>query len=40
MDKASTLFLAVSIMIIMIGMELGLALQDFKRVADNPTSSY
>ena len=36
MDQASTLFLAVSIMIIMAGMGLGLTLQDFKRVAENP----
>ena len=36
MDQASTLFLAVSIMIIMVGMGLGLTLQDFKRVADHP----
>ena len=40
MGKASTLFLAVSIMIIMVGMGLGLAVQDFNRVADNPTGSY
>ncbi|MDA9360313.1 bile acid:sodium symporter family protein [Flavobacteriaceae bacterium] len=36
MDQASTLFLAVSIMIIMVGMGLGLTIQDFKRIADNP----
>ncbi|MGY8947985.1 MAG: bile acid:sodium symporter family protein [Flavobacteriales bacterium] len=36
MDQASTLFLAISIMIIMAGMGLGLTLQDFKRVAENP----
>ena len=35
MDQASTLFLAVSIMIIMVGMGLGLTIQDFKRIADN-----
>ena len=33
MDQASTLFLAVSIMIIMVGMGLGLTIQDFKRIA-------
>jgi BASS family bile acid:Na+ symporter len=36
MDESSTLFLAVSIMIIMIGMGLGLTLQDFRRVGENP----
>jgi BASS family bile acid:Na+ symporter len=36
MDQVSTLFLAISIMIIMAGMGLGLSLQDFKRVAENP----
>ena len=36
MNQASTLFLAISIMIIMAGMGLGLTLQDFKRVAENP----
>ena len=36
MDQASTLFLAISIMIIMVGMGLGLTFQDFKRVAENP----
>ena len=36
MDQDSTLFLAISIMIIMAGMGLGLTLQDFKRVAENP----
>ena len=36
MDQASTLFLAISIMIIMAGMGLGLSLHDFKRVAENP----
>ncbi len=36
MDESSTLFLAVSIMIIMIGMGLGLTLQDFRQVGENP----
>ena len=36
MDQISTLFLAVSIMIIMAGMGLGLTFQDFKRVSKNP----
>lgn len=36
MDQASTLFLAISIMIIMAGMGLGLSFHDFKRVAENP----
>ena len=36
MDESSTVFLAVSIMIIMIGMGLGLTLHDFRRVGENP----
>tara|TARA_B100000767_G_scaffold275699_1_gene314438 strand:- start:10557 stop:11411 length:855 start_codon:yes stop_codon:yes gene_type:complete len=36
MDQSSTLFLAVSIMIIMVGMGLGLSVKDFKRVVENP----
>jgi len=36
MDKASTIFLAVSLVIIMLGMGLSLTIDDFKRIFIKP----